>query len=455
MSLATVQKKLSGFSGSIAAQCPCVRPERLTQLGEIIKSCAEEKLRITPRGCGWSYGDASIGAEDSVVVDVSRLNRYHYANWESGEIVVEPGLTFRDLIEVSGPLGWLPPVTPGLSDISLGGAFAMDIHGKNHRAKGGFSRSVKGIDLRLANGTRLFCSRQENQDLFCASIGGVGRTGIVERLHLQLEPSTGASVSFWTRPTMGIDEAIECLEEHASSFSAVYWGDLLNAKRVSGLRGAVIVSETVQPPTEIDAREWGQRSKLPLQLISPFYNDFSNKIFNLLYRSRLRGRDKGGQMPLRAHSFTWDALKNWNQLYGARGFFEYQFVVPRKNLHAIEEVLELVLEERTPCYLFAMKLMQEGEGLLSYGVRDGVSVLFDVPARDRSARTLDKADRIVAAAGGRVHLAKDSRLNTEAFRELIGPQADEFMKIVEGVDPDGRFASALTVRLGLDSPPNA
>lgn len=443
-----VKREFSGFSNVLGGKCACYRPEKLSQVSKLVSACAEQGVSVTARGAGYTYGDAAFAEEENVAIDFSRLNRIHAANWETGELIVEPGMTFRDLVSVAGPRGWLPPVTPGLSEITLGGALAMDIHGKNHRRAGGFSSCVVSVDLRLASGELIRCSREDNSDIFHAIIGGLGLVGIFERLQLQLAPSDGASVKTSVYRTDGVDATFEMLEHHAEAQSVVYWGDLLNAKSIDEVRGAVIVTERAESNPKIKSEDWRRINSAPLHLATPFYNSFTNKVFNRMYAARLRSIASPHETDLRAHLFTWDKLSTWNFLYGRRGFFEYQFALPNKERAKIKEILTTIASQAQP-YLFAAKLLKSGEGFLSYGIENGISVLIDMPATQRARRVLDDADQIVASAGGRIHLAKDSRISAAAFRNIYGIDAENFKNIIRKFDPEGVFASAMTARLGL------
>jgi len=441
--------EFSGFSRTLKGKSACARPEKRAGAAALIGDCAASGRTLTVRGGGHSYGDAAFG-RGGVVLDVSRLNRIHHADWTSGAVIAEPGLTFRELFMIAGPKGFAPAVAPGFSAITIGGAFAMDVHGKNHRRAGGFSRCVRAIDLRLANGDLLHCSREENADIFAASAGGLGRTGAIERLHLALAPAPPSLMRQETIPVDGLGAALARLEENTGAASVVYWGDLLNARDADAVKGAVIAAAPDPAAPPIEAGDWAPLAAPPLGLLAPFYNELSNRAFNAAYGRKLRAARGGASVPLRAHLFTWDGLSAWNRLYGRRGFFEYQFVLPGEHKDRIGTILNRLIENGARPYLFAMKLMQAGEGLLSYGAKDGVSVLVDMPATARARAALDAADDAVADAGGRIHLAKDSRLGAAAFQRLYASSLPAFRAVVGRVDPDGVFASAMTARLGLD-----
>lgn len=449
MSSKASERSFQGYSRVLSGRARCFRPEKLSHVKSIIDECRASGCTITARGAGLSYGDASF-CDGGAVVDFSRLNRIHAADWNTGALIVEPGLLFREVFKVAGPRGWSLAVTPGTSSVSIGGAVAMDIHGKNHRRAGGFSQCVMGIDLRLADGGLIHCSRNENQDVFKATIGGLGKTGFIERIHLTLSPVTSNSVVSAVTPVNGVDEALSTLDAHRDAEWVVYWGDLLNASAPDFIKGAVIISRSGEPAHKLDAAQWAPEQSPPLHLLAPVYNTLSNRVFNALYGRKLRAAKQPSTGELRSHLFTWDKLHNWNRLYGRSGFFEYQFVVPYKNRSVIEEVMTILIAEKIPAYLFAMKLMQAGEGDLSYGAEDGVSVLFDTPASPRAKVVLKKLDGIIAANHGRVHLAKDSRLDAAAVESIYGDSLDAWRKVIERVDPQGLFSSAMSRRLGLD-----
>lgn len=442
---------LRGFSRTQGAHaCRVLRIERFSEIASIVARARDSGQALSLRGCGLSYGDSSFHRH-ALVLDLSRLNRFHEIDRATGRVRIEPGVNFRDLFQVMGPHGWGPGVTPGLSDVTVGGALAFDVHGKNHRRAGGFSRSVRSFDLRTADGERVSITRETEPELFTATVGGAGLTGVIERMELQLYPLTSARVKVHSEAVVGVDSAIKALEARAEMNSVVYWGDLLNARRSGRTLGVVLATEPDSNAPAFNPEEWAAPVKRPpLHLIAPAYNSLSMRLFNKLFGWRATHGGESKSVGERTSRFPWDGMATWNRLYGAPGFFEYQFVVPASTaVGIVSEVADRTIKSDADCYLFAMKLMSEGEGLLSYGLRDGVSILMDFPATRQAASLLASFDAIIASAGGRIHLAKDSRMTAAAASAIYSDALDSFRGTLARIDPANMFTNAMADRLAL------
>ncbi|MDH5784999.1 MAG: FAD-binding oxidoreductase [Chromatiales bacterium] len=441
-------KKLSGWGRYPVAVCHTLRPERYAELG----SNSESSIA---RGQGRAYGDAALNTERQVVL-TERLGRLRSFDAQSGVLRAEAGLTMQQLIDFSLPQGWFPSVTPGTQFVSLGGCVAADVHGKNHHHDGAFSTSVMGFELIDADGGRRWCSREENFDAFAATVGGMGLTGIIGEVELQMRRVESAYIQATHHAADNLHAAFELFEQHYDATYSVAWIDL-QARGAAQGRSVVMLGEHAplerlsaaqqQSPFAIKARA---NRRVPFEMPGWLLNPLTIGAFNQLYY-RIEGRRRTPFIiDYRKFFYPLDALSDWNRLYGRRGFLQYQCVVPRDGAQqALSELLTTLAESRHPAFLGVLKKMgKTGEGLLSFPL-EGYTLALDLPfSGDALLQLLQRFDAIVSNAGGRVYLAKDARLDSEMFRAMY-PGVEPFIQSKGVLDPDGRFSSDLSRRLEL------
>lgn len=432
-----------GFGGYCRAEQGFVRPERFADLTAALQLGA---TTIAPRGLGRSYGDAALNEHGALLL-MERLDRCLAFDPEPRRLRVEAGVRVLDVMQIVVPHGLTLAVVPGLSDITVGGCAAFDVHSKNHWNSGGFGDWVISLRMMLASGEIVDCSRTSNAELFHASLGGLGLTGIILEVEIQLEVLPGTVVRNTSQAFDGLDDLFGKFKQATSAATySVAWIDMLNGRRQTGVIIASSVSEESSPNVE---SLWRPRWKPPLGLLAPFFNTISNRAFNLLFAAKHKAQSKA-TVDLRSFLFPWDALPNWNRLYGKSGFVEYQCCIPRDRAEvAIAKILSAVSERKSsfPVFFAAIKRMRNGVGMLSFPV-EGYSLLLDFPVREGLFKFLDKIDDIVIDHGGRVYLAKDGRLSAAAFARMY-PRLPEWMRIRDAVDPDHRFASDMGRRLNL------
>ena len=438
--------KYTGFGNYCSAEQFLVRPERLD---DVRAAVLETRLgKVVARGLGRSYGDASLNASNAVI-SMERLNRFLDLDINARTIRVEAGVKIVDVMRITSRQRLMLPVVPGLSDITVGGCAAFDVHTKNHWHSGGFGDWVTSFRMLLASGEIIECSRVSNQEIFFATLGGMGLTGVIIDLDLKLDKLHGTQVVNHATSVNDLDHLLETFQHAtATSTHAVVWLDLLNSKVPNGV---VIASSIIEDEGADVMALYKPKIKKPLRLISPFYNKFSNKLFNLLFSAKYKATPKY-TCSLDAFLFPWDALSNWNNLYGKAGFVEYQCCIPMKNgREGLAKILSTVLANKSsyPAYFAAIKRMRDGVGMLSFPV-DGYSLLLDFPIKDGLWAFLDKLDQIVVGYGGRVYLAKDGRLSASAFADMY-PLRNEWIRVREAVDPNNRFASDMGRRLNLSN----
>ena len=404
------------------------------------------------RGEGRSYGDAAISS-DGVVVITSGAHEVCRFDADSGVLVAEPGLTFAEMLRTVVPLGWFPPVTPGTKHVSLGGAVAADIHGKNHHHDGSIGSHIIELELLLADGRRVTCSPLANADLFWVTVGGMGLTGMIVKITLQLIPIATSSIAAQHVKAPDLEAAFRCLEdrEYDDQYT-VAWIDCLSRGRSLG-RSVVMRGHHAQRG-ELKAEGFTVNSDawfdIPIDCPSFVVNPLGVAVFNQLYYS-IQGR-KTRQFAADFDQFFYplDVVGNWNRLYGKRGFLQYQFMVPEAGAFAgTRRVLERVVSRRRAIFLAVLKRFGPGNPAPLSFPASGYTLALDLPMTGPDTlRLLDELDEIVLEYGGRVYLAKDARLSPDRFRRMY-PRLGEWRRVKQVVDPHERFSSDLSRRLGL------
>lgn len=453
MTASLPERQLSGWGRFPSVKTRLARPEQMQDLAQLV----QRYPRIIPRGLGRSYGDAALNGE-GVTLLVERLNRFLGFVPSTGEVRCESGVTIEDLLLNFLPRGFFPPVTPGTKYVTLGGALAADVHGKSHHKDGSFSRHVSWFNLLTAAGEIVRCSRDERPDLFWATLGGMGLTGIITDVSFRMKRVESAYVSVDFEKAANLDAALELFESTDAQYThSVAWIDCLT--RGSNLGRSVLMRGNWAAQSALPARlgerplalKGPRRMSVPLDAPGFLLNPLSVKLFNAVFYHRHR-TGRGVLIPYEPFFYPLDKIRDWNRLYGKRGFLQYQCVLPYQGgREGLVRILELLSSEGHASFLAVLKRFGEAEAgqLLSFP-RPGYTLAVDLPRDgDRQDRLLDNLDRVVLESGGRVYLAKDARLSAETFQAMY-PEVPRWLEIKRRVDPEGRFSSTLSRRLGLD-----
>lgn len=439
MTGATVDQTLHGWGRYPRLPARLARPDRYAELS------AWAGEACLARGMGRAYGDAAISANGATLL-TTRLNRFIAFDADSGLLRAEAGVTLDEILQACLPRGWFLPVTPGTRYVTLGGAIAADVHGKNHHHVGSFSAFVRGIELFTPAGA-LACSPEQNAEAFWATVGGMGMTGLIGEVTLQLKrvPSTSMQVQHLPAPDLASAFALMESEEHDDEYT-VAWIDCLASGSSLGrsvfMRGHHADGSLDHPPRPAAKR-------MPVDLPGWALNPLSVKAFNACYY-RLEGRKR---TPFRSDIapffYPLDGIRDWNRLYGKRGFTQYQFVLPAESASAgLRAALERLAKSGNASFLAVLKRFgAAGPGLLSFP-RPGYTLALDLPMRHDTLALLDMLDAVVLDHGGRVYLAKDARLSAATFARMY-PRLDEWRAIRRQLDPDSLFLSALGQRLEM------
>jgi len=366
-------------------------------------------------GNGRSYGDVCLN-ESGVLWTTRGLDRFIAFDPASGRLACEAGVTLDEIIEMALPQGWFPAVTPGTRFVTVGGAVANDVHGKNHHGAGTFGDHVDALTLQRTDGTTIVCSREREADWFRATVGGLGLTGLITSLEMRLRPVDGGWIETTTTPFESLD-AFYALADAASTRDeyTVAWIDC-NGSRGGALRGLFFAGRHAASNAALPStRRRAVPLTPPLSLVTPL----SVRWFNRLYYRQHSTAPAATRQDYRTFFYPLDAVLDWNRIYGPRGFYQYQCVVPQAvQRDATRELLDLIAASGTGSFLAVLKTFGDrpSAGLLSFPIA-GTTLALDFP--NRGAATLDlfeRLDRCVAAAGGRLYAAKDARMPAALFK---------------------------------------
>ncbi|MGH8466230.1 MAG: FAD-binding protein, partial [Pseudomonas sp.] len=373
-----------------------------------------------------------------------RLDHFLGFNPETGMLRCSAGASLADILRHFTPQGWFLPVVPGTRFVTVGGAIASDVHGKNHHLDGTFGTHVDSLRLMLANGDIIECSRISNPRLFQATCGGMGLTGVIVDATVQLVRIPGSAVEQRTLRAASLDEVIVLFDANADATYSVAWLDCLARGAELG-RSLLFLGEHVQD-NRFAAPRHG-RLTVPVNAPSLLLNRYTMGLFNRSYFKRpIKATQR---MEPGNYFFPLDGISNWNRLYGRKGFVQYQFVVPEQGAReAITKVLNHSSAAGKGSFLSVLKKFgPANDHLLSFPLQ-GYTLAMDFKWERNLLPLLDELDAIVMDHGGRLYLAKDARMSEECFKRGY-PRWEEFANIRAEYGADTRFNSLQSRRLGL------
>jgi decaprenylphospho-beta-D-ribofuranose 2-oxidase len=443
-------QELSGWGSTHRTTCSVYRPESLRGLRAVLADADEP--HFIARGLGRSYGDTSVNDGGGVVLG-TRLNRMLSFDADSGVVTCEGGVGLDELIEHFLPRGWFLPVTPGTKFVTVGGAIANDVHGKNHHRDGTFSNFVAWFDLMLADGSVMRCSREENADAFWATAGGAGLTGIILAAEIQLlKVETGYMKLDFLR-AKDFDAIMSALDTSDQDYRySVAWVDAL--ARGAKLGRSVLANGDHALKSDLPSRMSDplrvpkkRKFTVPFEFPGWALNPMGLRLFNeTIYRTH--PSKQGDIADYDRYFYPLDFVHHWNRMYGKRGFTQYQAAFPPDQAEGIRVLLEKLSSASMGSYISVLKRFgPQGEGYLSFPF-EGYTISLDLPFRKGSEPLLDELDRLVLDRGGRLYLAKDVATKPDIFQAMY-PRLDAFREVKAKLDPDGRFSSRQARRLGL------
>lgn len=441
--------KLSGWGRYPVVDC------RLTALRERgdLRDLLLRRGTLIARGQGRSYGDAALNR--NLTLSTLALDRMQAFDPGTGLLTCEAGVRLADVLDTFVPRGWFPPVVPGTKFVSIGGMIAADVHGKNHHRDGTFGAHVEALTLATADGEVRTCSRAQQADLFRATVGGMGLTGVILSASFRLRPIETAFVAAETVAARDLDETMSLFEASHDWPYSVAWIDCLARGRSLGrtlvLRGSPLRRGALPAPLANRPLRRARASRLRVPADAPSFllNRFSVGLFNAAYYGWGRACAGSRAMHFDPFFFPLDGIGAWNRLYGRPGFVQYQCVLPAVESPAgMVALLERIAAAGEGSFLAVLKRFgPAGDGLLSFPM-EGYTLALDFPLRRGTLALMDALDRITHAHGGRVYLAKDACCRAERVRQGY-PRRAAFDTIREAAGATHKFASELSLRLDL------
>jgi FAD/FMN-containing dehydrogenase len=394
-------------------------------------------------GNGRSYGDSALAPQ---FLPCRQRDRFLDFDPATGLLTCEAGVLLSEIIATFLPRGWFLKVTPGTKLITVGGAIAADVHGKNHHVDGCFGDTVQSFTLMLDDGRLVRCSREENPELFRATCGGMGLTGIILEASFFLKAVPSNRIEQGTIKTANLDETFAAFERYADWPYSVAWIDCLAKGKDLG-RSLLMVGKFA-PLGELAYRPRKTKT-VPCDFPGFTLNSLSVRAFNALYYAKVRSRISMNFADVDSFFYPLDAINHWNRIYGRKGFVQYQFILPKAHSYAgLQEVLGTIAASGMGSFLAVLKLYGPSNGNpLSFPL-EGYSLALDFKIEPGLFALLDRLDRIVLHHGGRIYLAKDARVSRKMFEQGY-PQIDAFRQLRASMGLSDTFHSLQSQRLGL------
>jgi decaprenylphospho-beta-D-ribofuranose 2-oxidase len=411
----------------------------------LLATPAHTKRGALARGLGRAYGDAAQNAGGRVL-DMTALRGVRAFDAASGRITVDAGMSLAAVVGHTLPHGWFPAVVPGTRWVTVGGALAADVHGKNHHVDGGFADHVASFELVTPAGERRVVTRDSDPEAWVATVGGMGLSGIVTSATLELLPVRSPVVREELARAADLDELLARMsrDDRAHRYS-VAWVDCAAPRG----RALLMYGDHADEPGATNAMPLqAPRLRAPRWAPEALLGRATVRAFDAVW-FRLKPRVRlSDHVPLASFFWPLDGVRGWNRLYGARGLLQYQCVVPHGREEVLPEMLRRARKARIASPLAVLKRLGPGAAPLSFPLA-GWTLALDVPAGARGlAKLLDGYDDLVAAAGGRVYLAKDARLRPDGLRAMY-PQLEAWRAARARLDPAGVMRSDLARRVEL------
>ncbi len=444
---------LTGWGRTTPTRSHVSFPSNDEQVRELLGMADSPRGRLA-RGLGRSYGDAAQNAGGDVL-DMTGLAKVHALDIAGATATVDAGLSLDSLLRYIVPLGLFVTVSPGTRYVTVGGAIACDVHGKNHHRDGSFATSVLSFDLATPDGDVRTVTPQDDPDVFWATAGGMGLTGVVLRATLRLLRIETAMIGVDTERAADLDDVMARMEARDDSYRySVAWIDLLATGGATGrsvlTRGDHLPLDALSASKRVTALDYAPKARVTAPPFVPpgLLNRMSVRAFNELWFRKAPTSRVGAPESIAAFFHPLDMVTSWNRIYGRAGFLQYQFVVPFGAEKTLRHVVEELVRHQCPSFLAVLKRFGAGSGLLSFPL-PGWTLALDIPAAMTGlGPLLTRLDERVVEAGGRVYLAKDSRLAHEMVPRMY-PEFDRWREIREQLDPKRRLSSDLARRLHL------
>lgn len=423
------KKALSSWGNYPKVQSEIFRPENASDIQDLLLSGSP----FVPRGNGRSYGDSSLGSK---VISSQRLNKFLGFDKASGILHCESGVLLSEILQVIVPEGFFLPVTPGTKFITVGGAIAADVHGKNHHVDACFSEHVIFLELVNADGQIIRCSKTENAALFWKTAGGMGTTGYILSAAFNLKKIESSYIRQESLKARNLDEVMDYFEASQDWTYTVAWIDCLQKGKNQGrsvlLRGEHAKKEELPDKWKKDPLKVPKKLNLsiPFQLPGFVLNTLSIKAFNFLYYHKQFQKEQQAIVSYEPFFYPLDFIHHWNRMYGKKGFTQYQFVLPKaSSKEGLADMLDHIRKSGQGSFLTVLKLFGKGNDKAPHVFpQEGYTLAMDFPIRKGLPKLLSELDERVLSYGGRLYLAKDAFMSKEMFDKTYPdfPTSDTF-----------------------------
>ncbi len=410
---------------------------------ETLKEIIEEHDALIPYGNGRSYGDSALSSN---IINVKPKDYFIGFDEQQGLLHVQAGVLLSEILESYVPRGWFLKVTPGTKLITVGGAIASDVHGKNHHVEGCFSECVKEFTIMLEDGEVLICTKEKTPDLWKATCGGMGLTGVVLDAKIYLKKINSQYIDQTTIKTKNLKETFEAFEEYQDKPYSVAWIDCLAKDKEIGK--CLLMVGDFRNDGNLKYKKKSQLS-IPLNFPSFALNNWSVRAFNWLYYGKAKDGVSKQRVDIDTFFYPLDAIGHWNRIYGKNGFTQYQFILPKETSYeGLEEILSAISKSGKGSFLAVLKLYgKANDNWLSFPI-EGYSLALDFKIEKGLFELLDQLDEIVVKHKGRIYLTKDVRVSKETFEQGY-PHIEKFRQYRIDNKMDSKFQSLQSKRVGI------
>lgn len=451
----TLAQNVTGWGNVVSKVNHVMRPEKYADIRNILK----QKSLLLTRGQGCSYNDSAIS--EYYLISSQRLNKIICFDNKKGTITCEAGVTIAEILDIIIDNGWFFPTIPGTKKISIGGAIAHNIHGKNQYKHGEIINHINSITIMLDKGDIVTTNRQDNKDLFYATCGGLGLTGVILYAEIQLLPIKSKQLKSYTKSVKNIHEMISLFQEYylKNSDYMIGWLDHFATNNNIGRGVFEAANHFVQKNEEDQSNHYSYKSKKTLNIpfFAPSYllNKYNMAIYNMIRFHRYHQHMVEEIINFDSFFHPLDSIDNWNRLYGKRGFYQYQFLIPEHDnvSYNIADILKFIKDNKAFSYLAVIKYHRHDNALLSFS-DNGYSIAMDFPNTKQIRSFLPILTKKIIAYDGKVYLAKDSFLTAYDFKKMYHEQYNSFIDYIKKFNPNYKFQSLLSNRLAITTPSN-
>lgn len=435
-------KVISGWGGYPLINSKIFYPENIS---DILKEISASDTSYIARGNGRAYGEAAINKD--LTISMLKFNKIIEFNQSTGELIAESGVLLADVIKKFLKNGWFPFSCAGTKFITLGGAIAADIHGKNHHHEGSFGNYINWLEVIDKNGEILRCSKNDNDEIFNWTIGGMGLTGIITKCSINLRKVESGWINKKNIVNENLKQTLDSFEENISATYSVAWLDCLSSGNKLGRSILTLGEHCKKKDVHVKTTFPKARNylmKLPLYFPSFILNNMTVKLFNKLYFLINSKKTTNEIVGWDSYFFPLDSIYDWNKMYGREGFFQLQFLIPEKlSFEAISKILKIMQSESSGSFLAVLKKFGFGNGHFSFPDK-GYTLALDFKITDKNIQASRKLIAVVIDYDGKFYLAKDSILESSEFLESQHNEVKKFKKI-----RNSRVSSELSKRLNI------